>query len=630
MLSQFRALWKTTAAKVLIGLLMASFVIWGIKDVFRNGVSSDAVIQAGGRSISVTRFRQMFQDELKQYAQQSGQTITVQDAIAHGVDRQVADAIASDEALAAYIQRIGVRPSDKQVVAEIAKAPRFFNAVSGQFDRQAYEQFVQQLGMSDADFENLLRDELAQTQFVAGEAAALQAPLMISALQAAYDGEGRSFSYFVLPPSAVPVPPTPTDAQLNAFIQENAARLTRPEARVFTVAAFSSGKLAETETADPALVQKRFDFEKDALSTPEKRTLVEIPVRDGAQGQAVAARLQKGEDPQAVAKSISVQPVLYNDSPKSAVADRKLADVAFAMAAGEVKGPVQGDLGLAVLKLVTVTPGHEATLQEVRPKIETEVKTAEAQAAITKQVQKYEDVRSGGSNLTDAAKAAGAQTVTLPPLTAKGATLQGQQIAIPPKLLQAGFALQAGQDSDIVEIAPGEYAALRLEKIVAPSPPPLDEMRPLLTRFVMQQALMKALQAKADGIAAAVSKGQPIQAAATAAHASVMQGQDVLRSAAGKAFSNELLSRIFLAKTGDVVIGPDVKLGVIVAKLQAIVPATAQGAAQSAADERQATSQGLVQDFAAAVRAAARNAIKPKVNYAKVREALGVGQDQGQ
>ena len=629
MLTQFRSFAKTPVAKLLLAVLAGSFLIWGIRDVFRNGMASDAVIVAGSRTVTSARFRQMFQDELKQYSQQTGQTVTVQDAVSHNIDRQVADAIAADEALAAYIDRIGIRPGDKQIVAEIAKAPRFFNAVSGRFDRQAYEAFVQQIGMTDAEFEALLRDQLAQTQFVSGVAAGLRAPLLFSALQAAYDGEGRTFSYFVLPPTAVPAPVQPTDAQMNDFIKQNAARLMRPESRVFTVAAFSTQALAAKTTADPALVQKRFDFEKDTLSTPEKRSLVEIPVRDAGQGQAVAARLNRGEDPQAVAAGLHVQPIVYTDSPKTAVADRKLADAAFAMTAGQVQGPVQGDLGLAVLKLSKITPGHVTTLDEARPKIEQEVKTATAQAAITKQVQKYEEARSGGSNLVDAAKAAGAQTPTLPPITAQGTTLQGQKVGIPPKLLQAGFALQPGQDSDIVDLGQGEYAALRLEKVVAPSPPPLDEVRPLLTRFMMQQDLLKRLQAKADGLAAAVSKGQTLEAAAAANQATVAQGADVTRSAAGKAYSNELLSHIFLAKPGDVVTGPDLKIGVMIAKLQAVVPATAQTSAQTAANQRQAATQSMVQDFAAAVRNGARDIVKPKVDYAKARQALGVDPGAG-
>ena len=627
MLSQFRTIAKTPIAKVLFGVLAASFILWGIRDVFRNGTNPDTVIQAGPRSISGARFRQMFQDELKSYNQQSGQTLSLQDAVGHNIDRQVADAIASDESLAAYIQKIGIHPADKQIGDVLAKAPRFFNPVSGQFDRQAYAAFVQQLGMSEPEFERLLGDEIAQSQFVSGIASGLRAPLLFSALQAAYDGEGRTFSYFTLGPDAVPAPVQPTDDQLNAFIKQNSAQLMRPEARVFTVAAFSSARLAPTLTVDPAAVQKRFDFEKDSLSVAERRSLVELPVRDAAQGATVAARLSKGEDPLAVAKALGLQPVSYADQPKTAVADKKIADIAFAMTPGQVQGPVQGDLGLAVVKLAKITPGHAATLDEARAKIEAQVRSDQAQVQTGKAVQKYEDARSGGSNLADAGKAAGAVVTTLPPITAQATTLQRQQVRIPPKLLEAGFALRPGQESDIVDLGQGEYAALRLEKVVPPSPPPLDEIRPLLTRFVMQQDLVKRLRAKAEGIAAAISKGESIEAAAAANHLQLAHAAAVQRNAAGKTFSNELLGHLFLAKPGDVVIGADVKPGIDIAKLETIVPATPQTAAQATADARQAATQGEAQDFAAAVRTAARAIIKPRVDYARARSALGV--DQG-
>ncbi len=626
MLSQFRTLAKTPVAKLLFGVLAVSFVIWGIRGAVTSAGSGDAVVRAGGRTVSSARFRQMFQEQLQQYTQQSGQTLSLPDALSHNVDRQVADGMAGEQSMAALLQRIGIRPSDGQIVGEISKAPRFFSPVTGVFDKDGYKQFVQGLGLTDQEFEDILRDQLAQTQFISGLASGLRAPLLFPALQAAFDGEGRSFSYFVLPPSAVPAPAEPTDAELNGFIKGHADQLTRPEARGFTVAAFSSAKLAQTIPADPAEVQKRFEFEKDSLSTPEKRSLVEVPVRDAAQGRTVAARLNRGEDPQAVARSLAIQPVVYSDSPRTAVADKKVAEAAFAMKAGQVQGPISGDISLAVVKLLAVTPGHAATLEESRAKIEAEVKLAAAQAEVTKAVQKYEDARSGGASLADAARAAGGAVTPLPPVTAQSVTLQRQQVNIPPKLLQAGFQLKPGADTDIVDLGPGEYAALHLDKVVAPAPPPLDEIRGPLTRFFMQQDLMKRLQAKAEGIAAAVSKGQTMEAAAASNHVPLVQAPDVLRAQANKTFSAELLSRLFVSKPGDVAAAPDVKPGYLVARLQAVVPATAASAAQATANGRDAATQAEVQDFAAAVRTAATDAIKPRIDYNRARQALTGGQ----
>ena len=627
MLSQFRALAKTPVAKVLFFILGASFVLWGIRGVAVSAGQSNAVVKAGSRTVDTEHFRQMFESELKQYGQQSGQPITVQDALAHNADRQIADAIASDEAFAEYIRRAGVQPADKLVVDEIHKAPRFFNPVSGLFDRQSYEQFVHQIGMTAPQFEDLLRDQLAQTQFVSGVAAAMRAPLLFSAVQAAYSGEGRDFSYLVLGPTAVTAPAQPTEAQLQGFMKQNAAQLMRPEARVFTLLRFSTALQALKTAADPAAVQKRFDFEKDTLSTPEKRTLVEIPARTPQEAAAAVAKLNAGAAPDAVAADLKVQPLNYAATAKTAIADRKVADAAFAMTAGQVQGPVQGDLGLAVLKLLKVDPGHPATLDEVRPKIEAEVKHDAAQALVDQQVRKYEDARSGGADLLQAAKAVGAETKELPGVTAQGSTLdlQPKRVPMPPKLLEAGFALKGAGDTDLLDLGQGEYAALHLVKVIAPAPPPLDDVRPLLVRYLMQRDLITRLNAKAEAIATQVKKGQTLQAAAAGAGVPVSHAADVPRTAVGQTFSNELLSSVFAAKPGEVISGPDVKLGVLVARVERIVPASGRGASQIAVNQRRAATQATTQDLAIAVRNAARDSVKPTVDYKRARNALGGG-----
>ena len=627
MLAQLRAMVKSPIITALLALLLASFLLWGIRDVFRfaGPGGGDAVVQAGSRSISPARFQQMFQDELKSYAQQTGQTISPQDAVRAGLDRQIVDAIALDESFAEYLRRTGVRPGDKLVVDEIRKAPRFFNPVSGMFDKRAYEMFVQQqLGMSDAQFEGLLRDQLAQGQFVAGVAAGLQAPRLYDALVAASQDEGRTFGYFLLPQSAVPAPAQPTEAEMDAFLTENAARLKRPEMRLLTVVNFSTAAAASGASVAPADVQKRFDFEKDSLSTAEKRSLVEIPVRSTADAARAAAALRDGEAPAAVASSVGTQPVTYADQPKSAIADPKVAAAAFALKPGEVSGAVQGDLGLAVLKLVSVTPGHVETLDEARPKIEAEVRNDAARAKVDQEVRKYEDARSGGADLVQAAKSLGVAPTPVGPVTAQGADAKGHPAQIAPKVLQAAFALPPGGDSDIVDLGQGEYAAVKVEKMIAPAPPSLDEVRPQLTKFLMARDLQTRLAARAEALADQIRHGKSLEAVAASVGAAPGDGVGVERANAGQTFSQQLLAQLFQAKVGDVVVGPDVKgAGVMVARLKADVPASGPAAAQTAANQGPAMTRSLLQDLGQAVRTAAREVVKPRIDYKRARTAVG-------
>jgi len=624
MLAKLRSFAKSPLVIVLMGVLMLSF-LWGARDVFANLGSGDAVIQAGGRTIGEARFRQMFEDELKSYSQQTNQQISLPDAVKAGFDHQVADALATDEAFAAELSSMGLRPSDALVVDEIRKAPRFFNPVSGAFDKDAYLKFVtQQLNMTAPQFESLLRSELAQTQFVSGIAAGMRAPRLYDAVVAAVELEGRTFSYFVIPPTAVPPPSPPTEAQMLAFIKENADRMKRPEARALSVIRFSAAEAGAAAPVDPAAVQKRFDFEKDSLSTPDKRSLVEIPAKDAATAATISARLKHGEEPYAVAKSLGVSPIPYTNVPKTAVADPAAADAAFALPAGAVSGPIKGALGYSVVKVTSATPGHVATLDENRDRLEAEIRKSAGQAKINQQVKAYEDARSGGATFAQAAQKLGLAVTSVPPITAQGMTLDNQRFPLAPKLLQSAFTLQPGADSDIVDLGQGEYAVVRLDKVLPPAPPPLNEIQPQLTQYLEARDVQTRLEAKATSLADQIRKGQPLDSVAATAGATVGHGVGIERAEGGQTFSRQLLAEIFGAKAGEVVVGPDAHPGsVVVAKLDAIVPASGPAAAQAAANQQISMSRSLLQDMGAAARNAARAAIKPRVDYARARAALG-------
>jgi peptidyl-prolyl cis-trans isomerase D len=624
MLAQFRTFAKSPVATVLIGLLLVSFAVWGSQDVFKAGLGKDVVVQAGKRTVSSEQFKTIFDRYRKSLEEQNqGQPVTTAAAIAEGLDGRILDEVASDEAFAAWIAKSGVRPSDQLVGDFLGKQPRFRDPVSGRFDKTAFNAFLREQNITEAQVVGDLKDSAAQQHYVTGLAAGLSAPLAYTALQAAFLQERRAFDYLVIPASAVGAPIKPTDADIQKFIDDNATRLTRPETRTVTLVRFSALQATPGVTADPAAVQKRYEFEKDSLSIPEKRTVVQIPLKSAAQAADVTARLKSGENPASVAKLIGAEAVTYADVPKTGVPDRKLSDAAFSMAAGEVKGPVQGDLGLAVLKVVSVAPGKVPTLDEVRPKIEAEVKKQAALDKVSAMVDKYEDLRNGGQNMLAAAKAVGAMVVDLPAFTANGLMMDGERLPAPQKLITTAFGMGVNADSDTELAAPGEYYAIHLAKITPPTKLTVDEVRAPVTAQLMQQDMMKRLTAKADELAARLKKGETVAAVAASAGASVGRGVDVQRDAAGKSYSEEFLGRVFNGKVGEVVAGRDVRLGYVVGKITGVSVPPPQEMAIATGMSRQGARQALIEDMMNRARAAARELIKPKIDAKRARAALG-------
>jgi peptidyl-prolyl cis-trans isomerase D len=623
MLSALRAFAKSPFAAGLIGLLIVSFAVFGIRDVFRNRVSN-AVITAGSRTISANDFRHEFDMMRKRAEQEMGQPVTPEVAAANGLDRQVLQGLALREGFAELLRRMGIHPSDKLVAQQIAKIPAFLNPVSGQFDKTQYVQRLAQNDLTPEKFEAALRDELAEQHFIGALMNGFEAPRAYSAMAAIYALESRDISYLTVDPTNVPKPAAPTDAQLQAFMKDNAAQLTLPEFRVLTVARFSPQQFANLPV-DEAEVRKRYEFRKDTLATPETRTVVQIPAKDAAAAQAITARLQKGEAPEAVAKSLGVDAITYENKPQSAIPDHKVAQAAFQQQPGQV-ATVQGDIGLAVVKVVSVTPGKSVSFEEARPAIEAELRKDAAADKVNVETNAYDDAHQKGANLAEAAQKAGVQPATLGPVSRDGRDPQGQPVqGLSQKLIDTAFGLPAGGESEITDAGNGEYFAVRVDKIVPPAMPALATIKPQLTQAWMMRQLVQAMQAKADALAAQARKGQSLEAVAQSAGVKLVHAPGVDRQSAEQnpLMSPDILNNAFGGKPSEVFVARG-RNAIVVGRVDAIHPGDPAALARMTEQTRPQMTQTLFRELGGAAEQAARQKMKVRVDYNRAREALGL------
>src|SRR5437016_4462644 len=73
---------------VVMGLITISFAIWGIGDIFR-GFGRSTFAKIGGTEISIEVFRDLYRDQLQQLSRRLGRQLTLEQARAMGLDRQI-------------------------------------------------------------------------------------------------------------------------------------------------------------------------------------------------------------------------------------------------------------------------------------------------------------------------------------------------------------------------------------------------------------------------------------------------------------------------------------------------------------------------------------------------------------
>jgi peptidyl-prolyl cis-trans isomerase D len=630
----FRAFAQSWLAKVLLGILMLSFVIWGSGAELDANLSR-AVIKAGSHKVKDAEFKRDFDNALKQVSQQQGRAVTAQEAVKAGFVDQMLDDLADANSLWELVGRLGVRPSDKLVSQQIAKIQGFADPVTRVFNANTYKARLAENGLTPVDFERGLADEIAENHFATGVSVGMTTPKVYAAVLASLALEERSAAFFAIDPRSIGAINQPTDAQLTAFLNENADKLRRPEQRQISLVRFSAAALAPTMPVNETEVRKQYEQRKAQLTVPERRSFVQVQVQNEAQAQQVGQRIAQGQDPVAAAKAAGATAIPYDDIVKSAVPDPKIGEAAFAMQAGQVTA-VQGALGPALIKLTKVTPGKAASFEEARPELEARLRDIAAQEKVFADAGKYGDAHDAGSSLPQAAEAVGAHVYVLGPMTADGKDQFGRPVVgMTDRMLKDAFSTPQGGDTDLTDLGKGEYYALRVDKVIPAALPSLAEVKAPLTQEWMRRELITRMQAKADQLAAQVRGGQAIDKVAGSAGLKVNHVNGVTRANAGQhaELGQALLGALFQKKPGEVYTAP-----IPVAGGRGVVLAVAQvtsakpgnpgyGAAMVQLGQQQMERQ-LFADMGQLVRSAAKARIKPKIDKARALRVIGVNAEE--
>jgi peptidyl-prolyl cis-trans isomerase D len=216
---------------------------------------------------------------------------------------------------------------------------------------------------------------------------------------------------------------------------------------------------------------------------------------------------------------------------------------------------------------------------------------------------------------------------TIGPVARDGRDQQGQPLtALSQKLLDTAFGLPAGGESDVVEAGNGEYFAVRVEKVVPPAMPPLAAIRPQLAQAWTMREVGKAMQAKAEALAARVRKGESLEAVAASSGAKLTRvpGVDRRTGQQNPLLSPEILGGVFNGKPGEVFTARGRGFAMVVGKVEATHVGDPAQLAQLTEQARPQMTATIFREIGQSAQGAARETLKAKVDYNLARSAIGL------
>src|SRR3979411_1845077 len=185
-----------TVMAVVMGVLIVSFGVWGIADICR-GFGQSTLATIGRTEISINEFRQLYTDKLQQIGRQFGRPLTMDQARAFGLDRQVLQQTIAEAALDEEARRLGLGQSDAETMRLIVSDPNF-KGVNGNFDPARFQAMIRQFGFSEQRYVTDQRRVSLRRQIAGTISAGLEPPkVMIDALSR-FQNEQRSIEYVKL------------------------------------------------------------------------------------------------------------------------------------------------------------------------------------------------------------------------------------------------------------------------------------------------------------------------------------------------------------------------------------------------------------------------------------------------
>ncbi len=487
---------------VVMGLIIVSFVIWGVGDMLR-GFTATTVASVGSQKITSQDFRDQFQRTLQQYQRRTRQPLTNDQARAIGLDRQVLQQMISEAAIDEEAHRLGLDVSDEALRRLITSNPNFQDK-SGAFDPEKFAGLLRDNDLNERYYVAELKKNALRQFIIAALTTGATAPTAMVNAEAAYDGQTRSADTFVLPASAAGAIPAPSDDALKAYFNDRKSNYRAPEYRGMDVVSLEPDTLAnpaEVSDAEAEAAYARVAGADPKFGAPETRDLEQIVFPNEAEAQAAAAKIKAGASFDDIVKERNLKPedVDLGQTAKDALLDPTEANAVFALPAGGVSGVLPSQFGPVIVRVKSITPSTVKPFAEVAEDIKRRISATRAGDKIQALHDKIEDLRVSGKPLPEAAKAVGLTTLSVPAVGASGRDPSGKEVALPDKaeLLRAAFASDVGLDEAAIPTKDRGYVWFDVTKVDPSHERSFEEAKPQVEAQWRAEQIDKALAAKA-------------------------------------------------------------------------------------------------------------------------------------
>lgn len=623
MLQALRDKASSWVIKILLGLLIIAFAIWGINDVFL-GERDPAVATVGDVKIARSQADEALRDELNRLRPVLG-TIDREAAFRMGLTHQVLTRLINRTVANIAAQELGIVASDQMVNRSIRSDRRFFDQ-SGKFSRNLFYQTLSNANMAEGYYVSTLKQSLPSEHLNRVVSGNIPVPKALIGPLTRFRSEQRTARTVLVPPP-LGAAREPKGDELEAFYKDNISGFMAPEYRDVTFIYLDPRELSKEVRVAEEKIKESYAQRIEEFTLRDRRKLAQVVFRTEAAAAAAAAAIKSGKSLAEAAKekdkTLKVVKLGWVEQKDLFTV---LAKPVFALKKGETSGVLKSPLGWHIVAIEDSEIGRVKPLSEVRKQVRDGLAAGEAQNSIFALANQLEDSLAAGADIKAAAARLNVRAVNVPALDRQGLGRNGKRVAKLPiggKFLRTAFEHSDGESSTLRETQAGGFYILMVNKVMPPKVRPLEDVRRIAVTAWKAEQQAQAASRRAKAIVARLKKGDNFAAIAKDEKLQVKTSPAFTRLTheAQSGVAAALAEKLFSLKVGDAAMAESTQ-GFVVGVLASVSAGAGKQKAAVAEGTLRQIRQGMAADLTAQLLQAFRQRVTIKTYPDLLRDRI--------
>lgn len=498
--------WIAWAIVILISI---PFALFGINEYLGSG-SDPVVAEVDGAQIKESELERGMRDFRENMRLSLGNAYRQELFEGEQFRQQILQRMVGDALVRQTASDWNMRASDAQVRAYIRSIPAFQN--EGAFNQRLYEAAVRNRGLSNAGFEDLVRQELVLRQLQNGVRNTSFATGSMLAEQARLTGQKRAIEFARVPMADFNNPKQVSEGDARTYYEKNTDAYTVPERVKLAYVSLTSDGLMSLVELDEQKLQDYFEEHRNEFFVEEERKVRHILIGDDAGDED--AQLAKAEDlldQLRAGADFAILAAEHSKDPGSAanggdlgwvnrgVMVKSFEESAFSLDIHALSEPVKTDFGYHIIQATEKRGGSVATFEQMRAEIETAYRKFHAEELFYDYYERLANTAyENADSLDPAAESLGLKVEKTDWITRSSPLPNAIDN---PKIANAAFSedvLVNGHNSDVIELSPTDAVVIRVLEHEVETLKPFEDVR--------DQVISEAAVSKASDNAAQAGK----------------------------------------------------------------------------------------------------------------------------